>query len=198
MNKNDTHCLLCSQPLQTMASWKTLLTKQFPPSACEKCLARFERNTSQENLALYRYNEAMKDFLHQYKFLQDVALAKVFRQELYTLFKHEKATIIPIPMHAEKQKKRTFAHMDELLKAAQIPYTQLLEKTTIETQSSKTREERLQTAPLFKLRSDATVGQKEYLLFDDIKTTGTTLQHARTALEEAGAKNIRIFTLISG
>ena len=196
MNKNETHCLLCSQPLQTMASWKTLLTKQFPPSICGKCLARFERSSSQESL--YRYNDAMKDFLHQYKFLQDVALAKVFRQELYTLFKHEKATIIPIPMHAEKQKTRTFAHMDELLKAAKIPYTQLLEKTTIETQSSKTREERLQTAPLFKLRSDSTVEYKEYLLFDDIKTTGTTLQHARTVLEEAGAKNVRIFTLISG
>lgn len=196
MNKNETHCLLCSQPLQTMASWKMLLTKQFPPSICGKCLDRFERSSSQESL--YRYNDAMKDFLHQYKFLQDVALAKVFRQELYTLFKHEKATIIPIPMHAEKQKTRTFAHMDELLKAAKIPYTQLLEKTTIETQSSKTREERLQTAPLFKLRSDSTVEYKEYLLFDDIKTTGTTLQHARTVLEEAGAKNVRIFTLISG
>lgn len=198
MNKNETHCLLCSKPLQTSASWKTLLSKQFPPSICEKCLARFERNVSPESASLYRYNDAMKDFLHQYKFLQDVALAKVFRQEIYTLFKHETATIIPIPMHVKKQKTRTFAHMDELLKAAKIPYTQLLEKTTIETQSSKTREERLQTAPLFKLRSDSTVEYKEYLLFDDIKTTGTTLQHARTVLEEAGAKNVRTFTLISG
>lgn len=196
MNKNETQCLLCARALQMVSSWKTLLTKQFPPSSCEKCLAEFERSASKTSL--YRYNDAMKDFLHQYKFLQDVALAKVFRQELHAIFKHEKATIIPIPMHIEKQKERTFAHMDELLKAAQIPYTQLLEKTTIERQSSKTKEERLQTAPLFKLLSDASVEYKEYLLFDDIKTTGTTLQHARTVLEEAGAKNIRIFTLISG
>ncbi|MFJ7735992.1 ComF family protein [Lysinibacillus sp. NPDC097287] len=198
MNKNETHCLLCSRPLQTNSSWKTLLSKQFPPSICENCLAKFERNSSLESTSLYRYNDAMKDFLHQYKFLQDVALAKVFRQELHKLFKHEKATIIPIPMHVEKQKERTFAHMDELLKAAQIPYTQLLEKTTIERQSSKTRKERLQTAPLFRLRNDSTVEYKEYLIFDDIKTTGTTLQHARTILKEAGAKNVRIFTLISG
>ena len=196
MNKNETHCLLCSRPLQTISSWKTLLFKQFPPSICEKCLARFERSPSQESL--YRYNDAMKDFLHQYKFLQDVALAKVFRQELHALFKHEKATIIPIPMHVEKQKERTFAHMDELLKAAQIPYIQLLEKTTIERQSSKTREERLRIDPLFRLRNDVTVEYKEYLIFDDIKTTGTTLQHASTILKEAGAKNVRIFTLISG
>ena len=198
MNKNETHCLLCSQPLQTIASWKILLSKQFPPCICEKCNARFERNSSPESTSLYRYNDAMKDFLHQYKFLQDVALAKVFRQELHILFKHEQATIIPIPMHVEKQKERTFAHMDELLKAAKIPYSQLLEKTTIETQSSKTREERLQTAPLFRLQKDSIVECKEYLLFDDIKTTGTTLQHASEILKDAGAKNVRIFTLISG
>lgn len=196
MNKNETHCLLCSRPLQTISTWKTLLTKQFPPSICGKCLSQYERSSSQASL--YRYNDPMKDFLHQYKFLQDVALAKVFRQELYTLFKHEKATIIPIPMHVEKQKERTFAHMDELLKAAHIPYTQLLEKTTIERQSSKTREERLQRAPMFRLRNDSTVEHKEYLIFDDIKTTGMTLQHARMVLEEAGAKKVRIFTLISG
>ena len=198
MNKNETHCLLCSLPLHFNASWTTLLTRQFPPSICEKCTARFERYASPDGTALYRYNDAMKDFLHQYKFLQDVALAKVFRQELYTLFKNETATIIPIPMHPEKQKERTFAHMDELLKAAKIPFFQLLEKTTIETQSTKTREERLKTAPFFKLKNDVTVEHKEYLLFDDIKTTGTTLQHAQTILERAGARNVRICTLISG
>ena len=198
MNKNETHCLLCAQPLHFNSSWKTLLTRQFPPSICDKCNARFERNTSPESTALYRYNDAMKYFLHQYKFLQDVALAKVFRQELYTLFKHETATIIPIPMHPEKQKERTFAHMDELLKAANIPFFQLLEKITTETQSTKTREERLKTAPFFKLKSDVTVEYKDYLLFDDIKTTGTTLQHAKAILESAGARNVRICTLIRG
>ena len=197
MNKNETNCLLCSQPLHFNASWKTLLTRQFTPSICEKCKARFERNTSPESTALYRYNAAMKDFLHQYKFLQDVALAKVFRQELYTLFKKETATIIPIPMHPEKQKERTFAHIDELLKAANIPFIQLLEKTTTETQSTKTREERLKTAPFFELKSDVTVEYKDYLLFDDIKTTGTTLQYAQTILVNAGARNVRICTLIS-
>ncbi|WP_235616195.1 ComF family protein [Lysinibacillus parviboronicapiens] len=140
----------------------------------------------------------MKDYLHQYKFLQDVALAKVFRQELQDQFKHEKSPIIPIPMHPLKQKERTFSHMEELLKAAKIPYIQLLEKTTAETQSSKNREERLQTASLFQLLPSVTVAYKEYVLFDDIQTTGTTLRHATEILLQAGAKNVRSFTLING
>ncbi|MED3802760.1 phosphoribosyltransferase family protein [Lysinibacillus xylanilyticus] len=196
MNKIETLCLLCSRPLQSTFSWKILLTKQFQPTICDRCSARFEYSSTVS--ALYQYNDAMKDYLHQYKFLQDVALAKVFRQELHARLKHEKATIIPIPMHPLKQSERTFSHMEELLKAATIPFVQLLEKTTSETQSSKNREQRIQAAPLFCLMTGAHVEHKEYLLFDDIKTTGTTLRHATEILMNAGAKNVKSFTLING
>ncbi|WP_418301586.1 ComF family protein [Lysinibacillus fusiformis] len=182
--------------MKTSVTWKTLLIKQFTPTICTRCTARFEH--SQSITALYQYNEAMKDYLHQFKFLQDVALAKVFRQELYTRFNKEKAMILPIPMHPLKQQERTFSHTNELLKAANIPYIQLLEKTTTETQGSKNREQRLRAAPLFFLKEGANVEHKEYLLFDDIKTTGTTLQHAADILMQAGAKNVQYFTLIEG
>ncbi|MDM5246484.1 ComF family protein [Lysinibacillus sp. G4S2] len=196
MNKIETLCLLCSRPLQSAISWKMLLTKHFQPTICDKCSARFEHSPTAT--ALYQYNDAMKDYLHQYKFLQDVALAKVFRQELHTRFENEKATIIPIPMHPLKQKERTFSHMEELLKAANISFRQLLEKTTAETQSSKNREQRIQAAPLFRLMAGVHVEHKEYLLFDDIKTTGTTLRHATEILLNAGARNVQSFTLING
>ncbi|MDD1504003.1 ComF family protein [Lysinibacillus sp. CNPSo 3705] len=196
MNKIETLCLLCSQPLPSAISWEILLTKQFQSTICDRCSARFEYSSTAT--ALYHYNDAMKDYLHHYKFLQDVALAKVFRQELHARLKYEKATIIPIPMHPTKQRERTFSHTEELLKAATIPFIQLLEKTTAETQSSKNREQRIQTAPLFRLKTGAYVEHKEYLLFDDIKTTGTTLQHATEILMNAGARNVKSFTLING
>ena len=196
MNKIETHCLICTQPLKITISWKMILTKQFSPTICERCAARFV--PSQSATSLYQYNETMKDYLHQLKFLQDVALAKVFRQELYDRFNKEKAIILPIPMHPLKQQERTFSHTDELLKAAHIPFIQLLEKTTTETQSSKNREQRLHVAPLFRLKEDAQIEHKNYLLFDDIKTTGTTLEHAKTVLMQAGAKNVQYFTLIEG
>lgn len=196
MNKTESYCLICSQLLKASVTWKSLLIKQFTPTICTRCTARFEQ--SQSVTALYQYNEAMKDYLHQFKFLQDVALAKVFRQELYARFNKEKAMILPIPMHPLKQQERTFSHTNELLKAADIPYIQLLEKTTTETQGSKNREQRLRAAPLFRLKEGANVEHKDYLLFDDIKTTGTTLQHAANVLMQAGAKNVQYFTLIEG
>ncbi|MFJ5767823.1 ComF family protein [Lysinibacillus sp. NPDC093210] len=196
MNKVEMFCLLCEQPLRIVPSWKTLLIRNFSPCLCEKCTSKFERSST--TTALYQYNDAMKKYLHQYKFLQDVALAKVFRQELHAQFKHETATIIPIPMHPIKQQERTFSHTEELLNAANTPYIQLLEKTTVATQSSKNREQRIKSAPLFRLMPAAQVEHKDYLLFDDIQTTGTTLRHAKQVLLEAGAQNVRTFTLING
>ncbi|GLC87837.1 ComF family protein [Lysinibacillus piscis] len=196
MNKDITHCLLCAQRIQAVISWRILLTKQFPPTICDRCMAQFEDSSCA--FAIYKYNEAMKVYLHQYKFLQDIALAKVFRQQIHAHFRKERAIIIPIPMHPLKQIERTFSHVEELLKAACIPYIQLLEKTTTETQSTKNREQRIQVAPLFRLIAGRQVEYQDYLLFDDIKTTGTTLQHATTILLDAGAKNVRTFTLISG
>ena len=41
------------------------------------------------------------------------------------------AIIVPIPMHPEKKIQRTFAHVDELLKSAGIPYTASTRKDQI-------------------------------------------------------------------
>ena len=78
----------------------------------------------------------MREYLHQFKFLQDVLLAGVFANELRTHLKGN-PIIVPIPMHPEKKIQRTFAHVDELLKSARIPYTHLLEKMDTEAMGEK-------------------------------------------------------------
>ena len=108
----------------------------------------------------------------------------------------EQRIVVPIPMHPQKLVKRTFSHIDELLIAAKIPYKHLLEKTTIDTQSKKSREERLNTQKLF--RAISKIAPKNYVIFDDIYTTGTTIEHAKKALLEAGAKTVASVTLIRG
>ena len=64
-----------------------------------------------------------------------------------------KATIVPIPMHPEKKIERTFAHIDELLKSANIPFTHLLEKTETEAMGEKSKQQRLAMDPLFTIKT---------------------------------------------
>lgn len=198
-----THCYLCTAPLQNKVTWRKLLTPSKEPVICEKCFQKFEfvspiQQKYEDIAVLYHYNEPMKEFLHQYKFLKDVVLAEVFSEQIYQQLKDEQAIIVPIPMHPQKLKDRTFAHIDELLSAANIPYSHLLEKKSPISQSSKSKIERERSEQLFKLKSDAVIKSTNYLLVDDIVTTGTTLRHAKSLLLRGGAEKVTAFTLIQG
>ena len=199
MNKPIMNCLLCERELQGGIGWKELLTAVLPKTICQRCEQRFERVTQQlraDVVTLFHYNEAMKDYLHRYKFMYDVVLAHVFNREISAHLKRESRLIIPIPMHPESLKQRTFSHVDEWLKAANIPFAHHLTKQSSEQQSKKTRQERLATVQLFEVKDPAAIKDKNIVLVDDIYTTGTTFEHAKKALLEAGAHTVEGFILI--
>ena len=191
-------CLLCGKELTSTPSWRFLF-ERFPPVICPRCQQAFERTGQTyrplldlQVQTLFHYNEAMVDYFHRYKFMHDTILAHVFRKELHELLKGK--TVVPIPMHPKKLQERTFAQVELLLRAASIPYEQLLTKTTTDTQGTKTKQQRLQTPQIFELLKQPVA--KSYVLFDDIVTTGMTLHHAKTLLLQGGAKEVACVTLI--
>ena len=80
------------------------------------------------------------------------------------------------------------------MQAAGLPYQHLLEKQDAIAQSSKNREERLNSQQCFTLVKDVCLPD-EILLIDDVYTTGKTLQLARELLLEAGVKEVLTFSL---
>lgn len=196
------NCLLCEARLTTLPSWQAFLNVAKEKIICESCSKSFERADSIDKTlylssitSLYLYNEAMKNYLYQFKFLQDIALAAVFQKELKVALKDQQ-NIVPIPVHREKRIARTFGQVEALLDYAQIPYEDKLEKRNQIVMSEKTKSERLAMAPLFQLQSAVQIKPQTYTLVDDIYTTGTTLNHAAKVLREAGAKDVRAVTLI--
>lgn len=205
-------CLICGTLYQSSATWSKLFIYELDSSTCKRCFAKFEISKSTIDytdflgtpyegavdsvFCLYSYNEPMKEYLHQYKFLQDVALAKVFSGKLHQAFQKIEGIVVPIPMHPEKLQVRTFSQVDELLNATQIPFKQLITKTTSDSQGKKTKTERLKTTNLFE--AIQTIEATNYILFDDIYTTGATIHHAAKILKNAGAKRVDAITLIKG
>lgn len=203
------NCLICSNNFLEMPSWTSLFMIKQPQVICDKCKNKFEQAEMKDYrkewegtkfegaidslTSIYSYNEFMKDVLHQYKFLQDVELAKIFRENFIHLIS-ERAMIVPIPMHPEKLRMRTFAQVDALLKAADISFSQPLQKTMNTTQGKKSKLERTQTEILFTVTENI-VG-KSILLVDDLYTTGTTLHHAAYILKQAGASKVSALTLV--
>ncbi|TQR17368.1 ComF family protein [Psychrobacillus vulpis] len=206
------NCLICGNPFYSAPTWRKLFLYEVDASTCNRCYSKFQKaDTAVDFLdfkgtiyeeavdsvtALYAYNEAMKSYLHQYKFLQDVALATVFATDLSQLFENKEGIVVPIPMHLEKLQIRTFAQVDELLNSASIPFKHLLVKTATSEQGKKSKKERLKATPLFEVIGK--VEEKTYILFDDIYTTGTTIHHAAKVLKDAGAKKVEAITLIKG
>ncbi|WP_432354577.1 ComF family protein [Sporosarcina sp. A2] len=199
-------CLLCMNPISEVASWQSFFGLEKNKTLCADCSKRFiradikeegmdERTALDAVHSLYEYDEAMRDWLHQYKFLQDVALADVFAKELRGAFKNTDV-IVPIPMHVERARSRTFSHVETLLDAAKRPYKTFLAKTNAEVMGEKSKQQRLEMEKLFELVPGVKIEPITYRLVDDIYTTGTTLLQAATVLKAAGAARVEAVTLI--
>ncbi len=217
------NCLLCESLLDEKLTFCDLLTLTKPKArACDTCFEKFQRISGQHCPKCYRdgasevcmdcqvwiekgkevchkscfvYNEAMKDFFSQYKFQGDYALYSVFAEVLQKELKvYRDYTLVPIPVSSEKYQKRGFNQVTALLEGAQLPFKEVLEKHDTIAQSSKTREERLQSRQCFKVKDNVQLPPK-ILLIDDIYTTGSTLQLAKEILVEAGVKEIVTFSL---
>lgn len=216
------NCYLCDQALRYVPSWRGIFLYAPQEVLCRECRDGFVRLDAagcslcskpgdsichdclyweahgypgliESGTSLYSYNEAMKNWFHQYKFLKDVVLAEVFASDLTDVLANERATVVPIPLHSGKLKERSFSQVDQLLQASQIPYSHLLEKCG-DTLGEKTRQQRIATQELFRLNGEPV--PKNILLVDDLYTTGTTMRHAAKALKEGGAQHIRMLTLI--
>ena len=159
------------------------------------CQVWIEKGKEVCHKSCFVYNEAMKDFFSQYKFQGDYTLYSVFTEVLQKELKgYSDYTLVPIPVSAKKYQTRGFNQVTALLEGTKLPFKEVLEKHDTIAQSSKTREERLQSQQCFKVKDNVQVPTK-VLLIDDIYTTGSTLQLAKEILVEAGVKEIVTFSL---
>ena len=148
-----------------------------------------------EHEALYRYNAAMKDYFKRYKFEGDRLLGMVFACDIKkALKKYKSYTIIPTPISHEKKQERGFNQVSTILDFAEIKYSSLFQKEDSLAQSKKTRKERLITSQHFQLKGEVAKKQK-YLIFDDIYTTGKTIELMKRLLIEKGVKEIKTFSI---
>lgn len=217
-------CLLCEQTMKTVLTFSSLLLLSNDDSyLCSDCDSTFERigekncpNCMKTGLstkcqdcqfwckegvevnhrAIFTYNQAMKDFFSRYKFDGDFLLRKVFASFLSEeLKKYKEYQFVVIPLSPERLLDRGFNQVEGLIDAAGFKYLDLLDKREERASSSKSRSERLATELPFSIKSEVTI-PKKILLIDDIYTTGTTINRVKKLLEEAGAEDVKTFSLV--
>ena len=220
-------CLLCHQDIQYQVPLSQLFFGPTPqePSLCPDCQKRFHpwpQNGCQacgrpcdrklcndcqlwqneygwvlKNHSLYHYDQAMKDFMRQYKFMGDYRLHQVFQEEITHKIKSLNPTlVVPIPATPHTLMTRGFNQAADLYNG---PLCELLGhlQADKQPQSSKGRQARLATPQPFVLASSASLAVERIVLLDDIYTTGRTLYHAAALLCQAGCQDVQSVTLAS-
>lgn len=197
-------CLLCEKEWTPLPTWTEFLLLRRPLPICSTCRTQWtsypkERITLPCQLSvyiLYVYDEPMQQLLYQYKERQDIALAPIFSNMVTKWLKRRHYDyIVPIPAHPDNIQSRTFAHIDAILDAANIPYQHFLRKTTAERMSEKNRKERLSYKTLFAPTISKVPADASYLLVDDVVTTGNTLCQAAEQLQQLGAPAIEALVI---
>ena len=216
-------CLLCNDWIESVPKLRDLITfnqreeyscvsckdqfKKLSKERCQNCNKELHRDTCidcklwmkkgyiPKHLAIYHYEENMKDYFSRYKFMGDYCLRKIFQKDinnnLKPFFKKGYA-IVPVPLSEERLVERGFNQVEGLIEG--IPYQDIFEKRDIEKQSSKTREERLSQENAFCLKKGIDVPDK-IIIVDDIYTTGSTLYQMVQLLEGIGIKEVLTFSL---
>ena len=217
-------CLLCAQHLKkTLTFGELLILKKEEGSLCLACYSSFEiigeehcPNCYKKGLstlcqdcqlwckegievsheAIFSYNQAMKDFFNRYKFDGDYILRKVFAMILKeNLKKYKGYDFVLIPLSPERYAKRGFNQVAGLIEAAGLSHLDILGKREEKASSSKNRSERLATELPFFIKEGSRI-PKKILLIDDIYTTGATVNRVKSMLENAGAKDVKTFSLV--
>ena len=216
-------CLLCNDWIESVPKLRDLITfnqreeysclscknqfKKLSKERCQNCNKELHRDTCidcklwmkkgyiPKHLAIYHYEENMKDYFSRYKFMGDYCLRKIFQKDIKNNLKpffKKGYTIVPVPLSEKRLVERGFNQVEGLIEG--IPYQDIFEKRDIEKQSSKTREERLSQDNAFCLKKGIDVPDK-IIIVDDIYTTGSTLYQMVQLLEGIDIKEVLTFSL---
>lgn len=188
---------------------------------CKKCEINIKKHENfqvdnyKENIEKY-YNEHMYNFMYE-GIIRKLIIGYKFNEKSYIyktlsnyILKNEKLIeniknydiIIPIPI--SKQRKRERGYNQSLLIAREISKktcinleNNVLYKTkNIVPQSTLNKEDRLNNIKnAYGIKNTKNIQNKKILLFDDIYTTGSTVNECSRILKENGAKYIGILTI---
>lgn len=189
-------CEDCGRPLEKLSE------EYIFQDRCYDCVRWSEdpiwKDSLKTNRSVFTYNDFMKEILSTYKFRGDHQLSLSFKKDLIQTYKQYFSTsmmIVPIPLSQERLYERGFNQSLVFAEFLGHP-KEILTRIHLEKQSKKSREKRIESDHVFKMKEEMDLKGSQILLIDDIYTTGSTIRHAAQILLSSGAESVSSLTLV--
>jgi ComF family protein len=192
--KSEIRCQKCGKPMDYFAP------------ACTRC-----NRSSYDGARFFAiYDGEIKQGIYHMKYGKEKWRGVMFGYFLYEVYKdfwgnYEIHGVIPIPLHRKRELSRgfnqSFLIAKTFSKLSGIPVMNDLIERVKETDfmASLTKEGRvLNLQDAFKLIKTDKIESRNFLIIDDIITSGTTMDYCARILKEAGAHGVFGLTLASG
>ena len=194
------HCLYCQRPSPFGLTHP-------------KCI---EKNGIDGSMAIFHYNNLLKKIVKNFKYRLAVAVWK----EFYLLVSPEKLTKInfykritdgqktflqPIPLHSKRLKERGFNQAQYISiffqRYINLPTADILIRVKETKPQAQFHKQSLRLANMknaFRIKEGSNLNKSNFILIDDLLTSGNTVKAAATTLKRAGAGRIFVLTLAKG
>lgn len=154
--------------------------------------------------AVVTYNDISAPMIMNFKYNGQKIYSKPLSYLLYDYFKDSDLicnAVTYVPMPKTRQKERGYNQAEELAKEfcslSKLPlYDTLIRKDdTIKQATLSAEERRANIKDSFSAVNKAVIKGKDFLLIDDVSTTGATTSECSKVLKNAGAKSVCVLTI---
>lgn len=148
-------------------------------------------------LALYDYNQTIKEKLYLLKGCGDFELAVAFLDRLKHLLRtmYRRYALIPMPSWHEDDAVRGFNHVEAIFASLKLPLVAILKKTAPHKQAWQPFENRERIKDVLALESPVDLANRRVLLVDDVMTSGATLKAAVGLVRPLRPRSIKILVI---
>ncbi len=171
-------------------------------------IVKYKDKYFDNHIYLFKYEGMVRKKIIEYKFKEKSYLNETFvnfilKNEKICRFLKSYDIITPVPIHIKRKRKRGYNQSEIIAKKVAknienlqyIPNCLVKQKNTV-AQSSLTKRQRIKNVKgVYKLQNEQMLSNKSVVIFDDIYTTGSTVNECAKLLREANVKKILVLTL---
>lgn len=195
-------CLKCRKRIEKYERFELIKS----PKRIGKLFNFLENNIYfDEILYCFEYKNLIRNLILKYKFSDCGFLSNLFANVILNNKKINEILksydiMIPVPVSKLKKKIRGYNQTELITKHfknyIEIDSKNLVKIRNTKTQSTLSANERIQNVKnAFELKDVSSIKNKDIILFDDIITTGLTINEISKILKEAGARKVLVLVI---